>query len=93
MCIRDRNWERKKELLEETVRLCQRGSQAAAGSGQGGQEERLSAFSEENLRKAGPLMEELILQLGGFEEQRQAGERAVSQLKGELCLLYTSRCV
>ena len=29
-------------------------------------------------------MEELILQLGGFEEQRQAGERAVSQLKGEL---------
>lgn len=79
-----KNWERKKELLEETVRLCQRGSQAAAGSGQGGQEERLSAFSEENLRKAGPLMEELILQLGGFEEQRQAGERAVSQLKGEL---------
>ncbi len=33
-----KNWERKKELLEETVRLCQRGSQAAAGSGQGGQE-------------------------------------------------------
>ena len=79
-----KNWETKKELLEETVRLCQRGSQAAVASGQGVQEERMTAFSEENLRKAGPLMEELMLQLGGLEEQRQAGERAVSQLKGEL---------